>query len=522
MTSPTERFTIPPPTQVAGQGLFTGSTAGTGDVNDAWRALRQVGPANVCDKRFAGGADPAASADSTAAFQAAIDGLPDGGGPLRVPAGTYRCDAGKLRVRSGLQLLGDGYQCTRITCNGSSQTAPRYLFNMDPPAERASNVTDLHISGLNLDCTSADIFWGQNITRAKIVDNWLNQRSGDYRIWHSDAATGTVSGTQVAGYMAECEFSNRENVYPTTGRTVESWLIDCTNTQMACNDNTWHAGHGKLWVQPGAYWMKLIGGSGTATGSRHNTWRDLVFECPNGDGGFIWLVRTTHALIDNVSSQDQPSTTSVTNAKIRVGAPGESGCLAVMIHNYTRRAANGATATFPDIVLDSASRQVTITAPRGPASGGQALHCDLGDATGVMLDGAWPDNYNIYNRNPVGVTGPDLLWAHGTWVAPALTSGYTMGSPPLEARKMGVLMQVRGRVTPPASGYNNTIARLPADFPTWNRTQTLRVQLISPTTGVTLPSTCRVVAQPGANRDIDMYELPSGATSVEITGFIST
>jgi hypothetical protein len=53
------------------------------------------------------GADPTGVADSTAAAQAAIDALVDGG-VVRFPAGTYRLD-GTLRVsRSGVVVAGDG------------------------------------------------------------------------------------------------------------------------------------------------------------------------------------------------------------------------------------------------------------------------------------------------------------------------------------------------------------------------------------------------------------------------------
>ncbi len=78
---------------------------------EALLPAEQVGP--IADAAADFGADPTGAADSTAAIQAAIDSLPDGG-TVWIPAGDYRVD-GLLRVEAdGVVVSGQGAEQTRI------------------------------------------------------------------------------------------------------------------------------------------------------------------------------------------------------------------------------------------------------------------------------------------------------------------------------------------------------------------------------------------------------------------------
>lgn len=76
-------------------------------------------PVNVLNTIYAGGADPAGTADSTAAIQAAINALPAGGGTVRLPAGTYKLTSALTGV-TGLTLQGDGSSATTLSQTSTS------------------------------------------------------------------------------------------------------------------------------------------------------------------------------------------------------------------------------------------------------------------------------------------------------------------------------------------------------------------------------------------------------------------
>ena len=62
----------------------------------------------------AAGADPAGLEDSTAAIQAAIDGLGEGGGVVWFPAGLYRITGTLSITQSGVVLAGEGAESSRL------------------------------------------------------------------------------------------------------------------------------------------------------------------------------------------------------------------------------------------------------------------------------------------------------------------------------------------------------------------------------------------------------------------------
>ena len=346
---------------------------------------------SVLNTAFAGGADPTGVADSTAAFQAAINALPAAGGIVHVPAGTYRCDTGLLTVRTGLHLAGDGYSCTTINATAGGA----YLFNLDPPGYSTTvHVEDLQITGLTINCTGMDIFWGANIVRSKITGNNLVQNSAGFAVMNVSQATGTNGVT----YIAECEFSNKEMIGGAT-RTIEAWHLDCSGTGLRCNDNWWHGGGNKIWSSNGGdtshYWLKLTGDASGSQGSRNNRFSKMVFELPSGTGGLIHLQNSTGDVIEDVTSEDLGSNT-VGNPLILLDTNTTGGCAGITIRNYSRRGGTGISNAVPDIKLDSSAAQITIDSP-SLYSGGHVLTMDLGSATNVILAGAWPSSYTLLN-----------------------------------------------------------------------------------------------------------------------------
>jgi hypothetical protein len=379
------------------------------------------------------GADPTGVADSTTAFQDAINALPSNpgsfpcGGVVYVPAGTYTCNTGQINVVAGLHLIGDGYQNTKINITGGGSG---YLFNLDPPSYSSTNhVEDLVISGFTINATGADIYWGANIVRSKIVNNYHVQNSNANAVMNVSQSTGSHGTT----YLAENEFANKELING-NARTIEAWHIDCSGTGLRCNDNVWHNGGSKIWPPTNGYWLKLIGDASGSQGSRKNKFRDLIFECASGAGGFLDLRNVGDVLIDTLSSEDLASATPL-SPLINIGTNGTGGSTGVLIKNYSRRA-GVLNSSVPDIKCDSNTVKLTIDSP-DEQSGGNGLIFDLGNASNVTLTGL-PASYTILNGsginypvNPLidavaapsgafGQTAP--IWAVTTTGA-ALTSG---------------------------------------------------------------------------------------------------
>lgn len=95
-------FTVPPSTHVAGDAGFPA------DIDSLYNAVAGLAGYNVCDAQWAGGADPTGTADSTAAWQAAVAAANTaGGGRVVVPPGTYLL-SGPVNVGPYTLLEGQG------------------------------------------------------------------------------------------------------------------------------------------------------------------------------------------------------------------------------------------------------------------------------------------------------------------------------------------------------------------------------------------------------------------------------
>lgn len=102
--------------------VATGTTYGfVGRGIDVDPAGYEVSPAAYVDVRT-NGADPTGVADSTAAIQKTINGLPTAGGAVYFPTGTYRI-SDVLTLRSNLLLVGDGDGPSLIRQYGANKDA---------------------------------------------------------------------------------------------------------------------------------------------------------------------------------------------------------------------------------------------------------------------------------------------------------------------------------------------------------------------------------------------------------------
>jgi hypothetical protein len=347
------------------------------------------------------GADPTGVADSTAAFAAARTAAKAAGGlDVYIPAGTYTVNTAQLSACTGLHLIGAGWEITTINCTAGGS----YFMNLDPSDYSGSNVEDFQMTGLTVNATGMDIFWGSNIERCRITGNRLIQNSAGNAIMNVSISTGSLGTT----LMQESVFGNQEYVGGTT-RTIPAWNLDFSGAGgQACNDCLWDYAGYKIFSsgQSGItatngdtsqYWWRLKGAAAGSFGSRGNRVQHCVFELRNGTGGLIQAQNIYHLTLDGIKSEDLGANT-VGNPLVQMGtvSGGTDGSHNVVIRNYARRGGSAVSNSVPDIKLDQYSNQVTIDSP-GQSSGGAALIVDYQGALNVAKTGAWPPSYTELN-----------------------------------------------------------------------------------------------------------------------------
>lgn len=354
---------------LAGPSVLRSPTAEAVTSDESWT--------NVVDL----GADPSGAADSTSAFQTAInDGL-----PIYVPPGTFKCNQGPLVVPSWMRIFGNSYGTTTISTSGA------HLFNMDNSDGKLEGVEIDHVT---LNATGGNIFHGANIVRSSVHHCALVQNSAGNSVWNLSASTGL--GTT---YMAECSFYfNKETVFGSS-RTINAWFLN-GNGPMSINDNWWF---GNVCFNQdkdtSQFWYRLIGAT-SGQGSRNNRFEKITFEYPTG--GMIKLESSTGDLIHDVTNEDLASLV-VGNPMISVttAAGNTSGCSGITIRNYSRRGGNNNNNGITDIKLDANAVQVMIDTP-SVYSGGTKLTIDAGNATRVTLI-CTPATYSLLNGAGVSV-----------------------------------------------------------------------------------------------------------------------
>jgi hypothetical protein len=363
-------YTIPPDNRSVGSGNPPA------DMNDVSDVLTGSGAGlNVLNTALAGGADPTGTADSTAAFQAAIDALPAGGGKIKVPGfvpGTttpavYNINEGALQPVPGMWLTGDGYGCATV------QSSSNALFQMD---QGSGNQLDyVEIDHLTLSTTGAfPVFSGMYVTRSSVHHCYLQAHNAGGAIWYSNSGFG---------YMAECRFyENREQVYGTS-RTVPAWYLNAgnTGTLFQVNDNHWHDNVCFDNNDDDAQWWYQVIYSGAFSGvtNNANTFNDIVFEFPCG--GAIRLESASYTSIERITVEDLAALTVGSNPMVSiVKNSGGGASQANRVRSYSRR--GGSNAGIVDIALDSNCVNTLVDSP-AQAGGGTALTINLGSSSDV-------------------------------------------------------------------------------------------------------------------------------------------
>lgn len=201
-------YTLPPDTRQVGD------PDPANDLNAIVDAVTGLGAGlSVLNKAYAGGADPAGNADSTAAFQAAAAAIPAGGGVLAIPAGTYKL-TGTVDVPWNCLLQGAGWgsqlmfsgtgDCIRI------QNPTTGSGNYATMQSLSGGVRDLVIDGTGAGAASSGIHLGdgmgyvldhlmvRNFTGTGSIglylDNniWWTEKLRATQIMLSNCATGIV------------------------------------------------------------------------------------------------------------------------------------------------------------------------------------------------------------------------------------------------------------------------------------------------------------------------------------------
>lgn len=232
-------FTLPEPDKEVGDANPPG------DMNQVIIAATAMGATyNVLNATYAGGADPTGDTDSTAAINAAYAALPDSGGTIVIPPGTYKI-SGQLTPPSYSVTQGAGASATVI-----SQTS-----------------------------TTAHGFYANNEVSIAIRGLWITGPG------NSDANTGSgiyVTTSDLA--VSNCEFTNLiiknfgvDGFYGNgliTSKFSVVEVIDCANNGFNIIDGTSLTWDGGCYANGIAGYGYLLNGT--------------VYSCLNGcasDGG---------------------------------------------------------------------------------------------------------------------------------------------------------------------------------------------------------------------------------------------
>ncbi len=109
-------YTIPSDTHAVSD---SGHVTDHNNIADMLKLATVTSGVNVLNTAYGGGADPTGTADSTAAFTAAIAALPSGGGSIIVPPGSYKITGSGLSFKQGQGMTGAGSACAFLNYTGS-------------------------------------------------------------------------------------------------------------------------------------------------------------------------------------------------------------------------------------------------------------------------------------------------------------------------------------------------------------------------------------------------------------------
>jgi len=151
-------FTVPPDTRMVGSG------DPPVDMDDLIDTVNAMGATtNVLNAAYAGGADASGAADSSAAFQAAVDVLGGNPGVVRVPAGTYKIASTVTASNPGQYFVGDGRWATIINSYVTGDCLRAYTtsnYSGGGGGVAGGGIRGLTVDGTNAGAGSAGIHVG--------------------------------------------------------------------------------------------------------------------------------------------------------------------------------------------------------------------------------------------------------------------------------------------------------------------------------------------------------------------------
>lgn len=246
------QFTLPPDNRSVGSGNPPA------DMNAVVDALTAQGAVyNVLNAAYSGGADPTGVSDSAAAWQAAINAVPAGGGAVIVPPGTYKIASTVTSTAPGVYIVcpgGKGSAVVNFTGTGDCLRMYSATNYTPPSGVLGGGILGLLIDGTGAGAGSAALHIGdlyqlelnvavRNFTGAASkgvwLDNnyhWTEQLTG--KIWAEQCTTcvvfdnsantsGVATGSfdrAVLDIFLDCKDKGNGVTFQAGALMVNSWL----------------------------------------------------------------------------------------------------------------------------------------------------------------------------------------------------------------------------------------------------------------------------------------------------------
>lgn len=384
------QFTLPPDTRAVGTGNPPA------DMNNVIDAITSAGAVyNVCNTAFAGGADPTGAADSTAAFQAAINAAPyvsanDASGILGaakvtiyVPAGTYLISTGPLVfvLHQSLRLTGAGDGAIlKSTANSI----------IDFGGLNGLCEGSIEIDHLGFDAAGGHVFQNPNIHGLIHMHHLaIRQRSGGFSVfWQDDGVTGHSTG------LYQTIFSHIRYSLDPGVRTIEAWHCvtvasdSSTDVQFEHIEGPVPSGYiGADATMDNTQYQIYFACSSLVTGEHlaNVAMRNCVFA--SAFGGNIKIAGTQGVLIENCTSFNTYDRAMTNSLYYLTKDPSNNNPVqGAVIRNCVRTTALGSGSTQPpyDVLLDSTCKNIlieNIVTGYSPA----VSFINVGGASGVVV-----------------------------------------------------------------------------------------------------------------------------------------
>jgi hypothetical protein len=403
-------FTLPPDTRAVGQG---NPPADVNAHTDAFNASGAV--YNVLNTAYAGGADPAGVADSTAAFQAAITAATGTASQpaqeVIIPPGTYNLNTGNIDLGGGpvkIRGLGSGTDVgvrpnstarsgVILNCNGNGGSTNMFRWSAQSGGLEMSNLQISYTGG-------GDIFGSVNFNGG---------------VFRDMTAILTAAGSRYMSCTGNnlCINMTHERCYITTTNAVRTqpMVSLASNISAGVSESTWFRCGFTNSGQDNTQYMVFYSCTAPSGNGYHvgDNFIDCFFEHPFG--GCFQSLSGSCCKVDGCTVWDlQPSFgQSMGNSLFYFGAQaGNNGSQGVQVLNTTRNqnATNlDGTHTW-DVYCESTTSQVRIDSytvlPAGAAVQTNAWFNLNGCNDAVITNCTAPRGSGINGNSTTVITGP--------------------------------------------------------------------------------------------------------------------